>query len=98
MHRLIAIGAISLALCGLPLLSQANSVTEYQLKNGMKVLVKEDHRAPIVVSQIWYKVGASYEPNGITGVSHELEHMMFKGTKKHSIRRIPENNCCKWWS
>ena len=87
MHRLIAIGSLSLALCGLPLLSQAStadsSVSEYQLKNGMKVLVKEDHRAPIVVSQIWYKVGASYEPNGITGVSHVLEHMMFKGTKKY---------------
>ena len=83
MHRLIAIGSISLVLFGLPLLSQANSVSEFQLKNGMKILVKEDHRAPIVVSQIWYKVGASYEPNGITGVSHVLEHMMFKGTEKH---------------
>jgi zinc protease len=43
--------------------------------------VKEDHRAPVLVSQIWYKVGASYEHNGITGISHMLEHMMFKGTK-----------------
>jgi zinc protease len=58
-------------------------VHEYKLDNGMKVLVKEDHRAPVVVSQIWYKVGASYEHNGITGVSHVLEHMMFKGTPKH---------------
>ncbi len=58
-------------------------VHEFTLKNGLKLLVKEDHRAPVVVSQIWYKVGASYEYNGITGVSHVLEHMMFKGTKKH---------------
>jgi len=56
---------------------------EFQLRNGMKVIVKEDHRAPIVVSQIWYKVGSSYEHSGITGVSHVLEHMMFKGTKKY---------------
>ena len=51
------------------------------LENGLKVIVKPDKRAPIVVAQIWYKVGSSYEHNGITGVSHALEHMMFKGTK-----------------
>ncbi len=56
-------------------------VSEYQLDNGMQVLVKPDRRAPIAVAQIWYKVGSSYEHNGITGVSHVLEHMMFKGTK-----------------
>ncbi|TDY04110.1 M16 family metallopeptidase [Thiohalophilus thiocyanatoxydans] len=58
-------------------------VHEYELDNGMTLLVREDHRAPVVVSQIWYKVGASYEHNGITGISHLLEHMMFKGTEKH---------------
>ncbi len=63
----------------LPTVSIAK-VHEYRLENGLKLIVKEDHRAPIAVSQIWYKVGASYEPGGITGVSHALEHMMFKGT------------------
>lgn len=58
-------------------------VHEFELDNGLKVLVREDHRAPVVVAQIWYKVGSSYEYNGITGVSHVLEHMMFKGTSKH---------------
>jgi len=58
-----------------------SDVRQYELDNGMKILVKEDHRAPVVVSQVWYKVGSSYEHNGITGVSHVLEHMMFKGTK-----------------
>ncbi|NOZ52186.1 MAG: insulinase family protein [Gammaproteobacteria bacterium] len=58
------------------------SVHEFHLKNGLKVLVKEDHRAPIVVAQIWYKAGSSYEKNGTTGVAHLLEHMMFKGTHK----------------
>ncbi len=70
-------------------------VHETTLSNGMKVLVKEDHRAPVVVSQVWYKVGSSYEDNGITGISHVLEHMMFKGTEKHATgefsRIIAEN-------
>jgi len=65
------------------------------LGNGLKVLVKEDHRSPVVVSQVWYKVGSSYEPGGITGLSHMLEHMMFKGTDKHPAgefsRIIAEN-------
>jgi zinc protease len=56
---------------------------EFMLDNGLKLLVKEDHRAPVVVSQVWYKVGASYEVAGQTGISHALEHMMFKGTEKH---------------
>lgn len=60
----------------------AAEVAQFQLDNGLMVLVKEDHRAPVVTSQVWYKVGASYEPEGITGVSHILEHMMFKGTAK----------------
>ena len=53
------------------------AVQSYQLSNGMKVIVIENHRAPVVVSQIWYKVGASYEHDGITGISHVLEHMIF---------------------
>lgn len=57
-------------------------VQEKVLDNGLRVIVKPDHRAPIVVSQVWYKVGSSYEPNGLTGISHVLEHMMFKGTKQ----------------
>jgi len=60
--------------------SAAPEVYEKLLGNGLKVLVRPDTRAPIVVSQIWYKVGGSYEPYGITGASHVLEHMMFKGT------------------
>lgn len=60
---------------------EQGGVHEYRLDNGLKLIVKEDHRAPVVVSQVWYKVGSSYEHNGITGVSHVLEHMMFKGTE-----------------
>ena len=65
----------------LPTIALSNTVSEYQLDNGLKLIVKEDHRAPVVVSQVWYKVGSSYEYNGITGISHQLEHMMFKGTE-----------------
>ena len=63
--------------------SSGVKVHERIFDNGLKVLVKEDHRSPVVVSQIWYKVGSSYEPGGITGISHMLEHMMFKGTEKY---------------
>ena len=51
------------------------------LENGMKVIVKEDHRSPVVISQVWYRAGSIDEVNGKTGVAHVLEHMMFKGTK-----------------
>ena len=60
---------------------QAAEVVETTLKNGLKVIVQEDHRAPVVVSQIWYRAGSLDEVNGKTGVAHVLEHMMFKGTK-----------------
>jgi zinc protease len=70
-------------------------VQEFTLNNGLKLLIKEDHRAPVVVSQVWYKVGSSYEVDGTTGVSHVLEHMMFKGTRKYGegefSRIIAEN-------
>ncbi|MGV6827574.1 MAG: M16 family metallopeptidase [bacterium] len=65
-----------------PSLSAEGKVSESMLDNGMKIIVKEDHRAPVVTSQVWYKVGSSYEHDGVTGISHVLEHMMFKGTKK----------------
>ena len=76
--RLLPFGlALLLGLAG----PAAAEVHERVLDNGLKVLVKPDRRAPIVTSQVWYKVGSSYEPGGITGVSHVLEHMMFKGTE-----------------
>lgn len=64
-------------------LAAAGATHEYQLKNGLHLVVREDHRAPVVMVQVWYKVGSSYEPNGITGISHLLEHMMFDGTQQY---------------
>ena len=61
------------------------AVHEKVLANGLKVIVKEDHRAPVATAQVWYKVGSANEYGGITGVSHVLEHMMFKGTPKFPV-------------
>lgn len=61
--------------------AHAELAREFMLKNGMKVIVKEDHRAPTAVQMVWYKTGAMDETNGTTGVAHALEHMMFKGTR-----------------
>lgn len=68
------------ALCAL--LGACAHVHETTLDNGLKVIVKPDRRSPVVVSQIWYKVGSGDEPSGLTGISHVLEHMMFKGSER----------------
>src|SRR6266511_4818471 len=64
-------------------------VRETTLPNGLKVLTKEVHSAPVVVFQVWYKVGSRNEHTGITGCSHLLEHMMFKGTPRYRVGEIP---------
>ena len=64
------------------LLANPAQTHEYTLSNGLKLIVREDHRSPVVISQIWYKAGSIDEVNGVTGVAHVLEHMMFKGTKR----------------
>ena len=53
---------------------------KHTLPNGMTVIIKEDRRAPVAVSRLWYRVGSIDEEAGKTGLSHALEHMMFKGT------------------
>jgi zinc protease len=58
----------------------AEPVTSFTLPNGLNVVVIEDHRAPVVVQMIWYRVGAADEPPGHSGIAHFLEHLMFKGT------------------
>lgn len=57
-------------------------VTESMLENGLKILLLEEHKASVVTVHIWYRVGARNEQPGTTGLSHLLEHMMFKGTSK----------------
>jgi zinc protease len=59
----------------------AAEVTSFRLDNGMEVLVLEDHRAPVVVNMVWYRIGSADEPPGKSGIAHFLEHLMFKSTK-----------------
>ena len=59
--------------------------SEYTLSNGLKVLLKEIHTAPLISSWVWYRVGSRDEPSGRTGISHWVEHMQFKGTPQFPV-------------
>lgn len=65
-------------------------VKEYVLDNGLKVLLLEEHKAPVATFQIWYRVGSRNERPGNTGLSHLLEHMMFKGSKKYGPKTFSQ--------
>ncbi len=67
----------------LPDIKQSEGVARFTLANGLEVVVIPDHRAPVVTQMIWYHVGSADEPPGVSGIAHFLEHLMFKGTKKH---------------
>jgi len=70
-------------------------VFETILPNGLKVILLENHKAPLVTFQVWYRVGSRNEPWGKTGMSHVLEHMMFKGTRQigpEEFSRIIQEN------
>lgn len=60
----------------------APGVHEATLENGLKVLLLENHKSPLVTFQVWYRVGSRNERDGKSGLSHFLEHMLFKGTRK----------------
>jgi zinc protease len=60
----------------------AQPLQHFVLPNGLAVYLREDHRAPLASAQLWYHVGASYEPPGHSGLSHALEHLMFEGSSK----------------
>ncbi len=80
MNRRLRVGAAVALSAALAVPAWANPF-ESRLPNGMKLIVKEDRRAPSVVHMVWYKVGAMDEVDGTSGVAHLLEHMMFKGTR-----------------
>ena len=63
--------------------SSAPQVTNFTLANGLDVVVIPDHRAPVVTHMVWYRNGAADDPLGKSGIAHFLEHLMFKGTKRH---------------
>lgn len=64
----------------------AQGVLEARLDNGLRVLLEEDHRSPVASVQVWYRVGSRDERVGTSGLSHYLEHMMFKGTPTYGPR------------
>jgi zinc protease len=64
----------------------AQEVLDATLDNGLRVLLQEDHRSPVASFQVWYRVGSLDERVGLTGLSHYLEHMMFKGTPTYGPR------------
>ena len=61
--------------------SSSLQVEELVLDNGMKLVVLENRRAPVITHMVWFRAGAADEPRGVSGVAHYLEHMMFKGAK-----------------
>ncbi len=78
-----------LALAGLialsaaaPLAAAPAPVTTFTLKNGLRGVVIENHRSPVAVNMVWYRVGAADEKPGVSGIAHFVEHLMFKGTDK----------------
>jgi zinc protease len=78
-----------------PETSHATAVKEFVLENGLKVFLLEDHKSPAVTFQVWYRVGSRNEKDGKSGLSHFLEHMMFKGTpsiKPEEYARIIAKN------
>jgi len=73
----------------------ADRVVATTLDNGLRVLLLEDQRSPIVSFQMWYRVGSRNEHRGMTGIAHFLEHLMFKGTPSHGPKqfaRLVEEN------
>lgn len=76
-------------------LETKNNATEHVLPNGMKVIIIEDHKAPLAIVQVWYRVGSRNEEAEVAGISHLLEHMMFKGTRQYGpaeLSKIVQRN------
>jgi len=85
--RRLGMGLVWMALCVILAPGRVDAqvtarVKESALENGLKILLLEEHKAPVVTVHVWYRVGARNEQPGTTGLSHLLEHMMFKGTSK----------------
>src|SRR3990172_7348391 len=77
------IGAFAATLVFLVAPVCSSEIKDHLLPNGLKIVTLENHKAPVVTFQIWYKVGSRNEVTGKTGISHLLEHMMLKGTPSH---------------
>jgi zinc protease len=95
LRRALLVVTLCLGLAGTAAAMPGLAVTEATLDNGLRVLVQEDPRNPIVAVQVFYRVGSRNERPGATGLAHFLEHMMFKGTPtrgRGEISRLIEQN------
>jgi zinc protease len=101
MRRLLALFLVIAAVAGAwpapaaELARSTEAVVATTLDNGLRVLLLEDHRSPIVTVQTWYRVGSRNEARGATGIAHFLEHLMFRGTAKYGpgvFARLVERN------
>ena len=94
MHKLGRAAVAALLLAGPQQVSAAAPAVEFWLENGMQVVVIEDHRSPAVTHMVIYRVGAADEPPGKSGISHFVEHLMFRGTERYGpgeLDRIVES-------
>ncbi len=92
---LVLVSAVVVPVNAQPPAASTSSVLAATLDNGLRVLLLEDRRSPIVSAQLWYRVGSRNERAGTTGIAHFLEHMMFKGTHRYGLRayaRLIEQN------
>jgi zinc protease len=101
MRRLSTLGIVlllfvlALVAPGPAVAQSTRTVVATTLDNGLRVLLLEDHRSPIVSFQMWYRVGSRNEQRGHTGIAHFLEHLMFKGTPRvgpKEFARLVEQN------
>lgn len=92
MHLLSRTACAVLGLLTASTAAQADppALHDFTLDNGLRVLVREDHRAPVVTSQLWLKVGSSHERPGQSGLSHLLEHLVFLGSQKTDSGQFSE--------
>ena len=98
-HLTALLLVLTLSLCGTAALSESSAPAKkaealptikyekYKLKNGLEVILSEDHRLPLVAVDLWYHVGPANERTGRTGFAHLFEHMMFEGSKHVAARR-----------
>nr|WP_010391884.1 pitrilysin family protein [Paracoccus sp. TRP] len=83
MNILSRLTPFALVLAATPALAEMpKGISHFTLDNGLEAVVIEDHRAPVVVQMLWYRIGSADEQPGKSGIAHYLEHLMFKGTDK----------------
>src|SRR5437868_11639999 len=95
MRTLLVAALVLVLVAGGAAAQSSERVLAATLENGLRVLLQEDHRSPVVSFQMWYRVGSRNEARGATGIAHFLEHMMFKGTPTYGqgqFARLIEQN------